>query len=79
MVWVIAVAPLTVFPQTKISLPKNKYKVEDDIKLGRDASAQVDQQFPILNDAQVTRYVQDVERTAGRVHSSAISPVTVSI
>lgn len=60
MVWVIAVAPLTVFPQTKISLPKNKYKVEDDIKLGRDASAQVDQQFPILNDAQVTRYVQDV-------------------
>ena len=60
MIWMMALAPIAAYAQTKVSLPKNKYKVEDDLKLGRDASVQIDQQFPILNDAQVTRYVQDV-------------------
>ncbi len=57
---VLTMLPLLATAQTRVSLPKNKYKVQDDVKLGRDASAQVEQQFPILNDAQAQRYVESV-------------------
>ncbi len=54
--------------QTRIDIPKNKYKVQDDIKLGNDASRQVEQQFPILNDADATNYVESVgERLVARI------------
>ncbi len=52
--------PFAAFSQTRIVAPKNKYKVQDDIKLGNDASSQVEKQFPILNDADATRYVANV-------------------
>ncbi len=62
MVMLLAVvsAPITAFSQTKISMPKNKYKIQDDIKLGREASVEAEKQFPVLNDTQSTRYVQQV-------------------
>lgn len=56
-IWVV---PITAIAQTKISAPKNKYKVQDDIKLGNDAAVEIDRQFPILNDADATRYVTRV-------------------
>jgi len=56
------IIPLAAFGQTRISMPKNKYKIQDDIKIGRQASAEVEQQMPILNDYEATRYVQDVGR-----------------
>ena len=58
MIWTLAVLPLAA--QTRVTMPKNKYKVQDDVKLGRDASRQVEQQFPLLNDSQTERYVEDV-------------------
>jgi Zn-dependent protease with chaperone function len=60
VVWTLLILPSAGFGQTRISMPRNKYKVQDDVKLGRDASRQVEQQMPILNDAQATRYVQEV-------------------
>ena len=65
LLWTTAVMPLAAFGQTRIVAPKNKYKVQDDVKLGREAAAQVEQQMPILNDAEATRYVAQVgERLA---------------
>ena len=58
MIWTLAVLPLAA--QTRVTMPKNKYKVQDDVKLGRDASRQVEQQFPLLNDSLTERYVEDV-------------------
>lgn len=58
----LAVAPMAVTAQTKISMPKNKYKVEDDVKIGAEYSAKVDNEFPILNDSVSTNYIQDVGR-----------------
>jgi beta-barrel assembly-enhancing protease len=52
--------PVAVFPQTRIALHSNKYKVTDDVKLGRQAAAEAEQQFPILNDSDVTSYVSRV-------------------
>lgn len=52
--------PLSVFAQTQIKLHSNKYSIQDDIKLGRQAAAEAEQQFPILNDSQATNYVSRV-------------------
>ncbi len=53
-------APLAAFGQSRITMPKNKYKVEDDVKLGRQAAAEAEKQFPILRDQTVTNYVESV-------------------
>jgi Zn-dependent protease with chaperone function len=60
LLWTMVMMPLAAIGQTRIVAPKNKYKVQDDVKLGRDAARQVEQQMPILNDAEATRYVQQV-------------------
>ena len=53
--------PLAVAAQTtRISAPKNKYKVQDDVRLGNDVSRQIEQQFPVLRDDDVTEYVAGV-------------------
>src|SRR5882724_4244796 len=52
--------PVAVFSQTKISYHGNKYKPTDDVKVGRQAAAEVEQKLPILNDSQTTNYVSRV-------------------
>lgn len=56
----LSLMPLAVTAQTRVNMPKNKYKVQDDVKIGREASVEVEKQFPILNDAQAQRYVQSI-------------------
>ena len=60
LLWSLFVLPIATMAQTAVRMPKNKYKVQDDVKLGVDASRQVEQQFPILNDGMVDNYVEDV-------------------
>lgn len=55
-----AILPLAAMAQTSVSLPKNRYKVQDDVDLGRKTAAQVEQQFPILNDSDATAYISRV-------------------
>lgn len=55
-----AMMPLVSAAQTRVNLPKNKYKIQDDVKLGNDAARQVERQFPILNDAQAQAYIESV-------------------
>ena len=57
---VLVALPLTAFAQTKISYHSNKYKVTDDVQLGRQAAAEAEQQFPLLRDPQVASYVESV-------------------
>src|ERR1043166_9358935 len=64
--WVALVA-LTVMPfsalaQTQIKYHSNKYSVQDDIKLGRQAAQQAESQFPLLRDETVRGYVETVGR-----------------
>lgn len=59
---------LTTFGQTQISMPKNKKKIEEDLKIGRQAAAEVERQMPMLNDPASMRYIQDVgDRLAAAV------------
>ncbi len=54
--------PLATVAQTKISYHSNKYSVQDDVKVGRQAAAEAESQLPILRDAEVTDYVAAVGR-----------------
>lgn len=56
----IIVTPSAALAQTQIKLHSNRYKVADDVKLGRQAAAEVEQKFPLLRDAEVQRYVESV-------------------
>ncbi|HSE31320.1 MAG TPA: M48 family metallopeptidase [Pyrinomonadaceae bacterium] len=62
--WIVIVAfcamPSSLIAQTQIKYHSNKYKVEDDVKLGRQAAAEVEQQLPLLRDAEVERYVERI-------------------
>ncbi len=48
--------------QTAVTAPKNKYTPKQDVELGREAAAQVEQQLPILNDGNITEYVDNIGR-----------------
>jgi Zn-dependent protease with chaperone function len=54
------VMPLAALGQTRIEMPKNKYSVSDDVKVGQQAAQQVYQQMPILRDSAARDYVNKV-------------------
>jgi Zn-dependent protease with chaperone function len=56
----VAVATTVSLAQTKVTAPKNKYSVQDDVKLGREAAAEVEKQMPMLRDERVDGYVERV-------------------
>jgi len=56
--------------QTRIVAPKNSYSLADDVKLGREAAAEVTKELPLLNDQRTEDYVE----TVGRTLAAAIPP-----
>jgi hypothetical protein len=67
---VACVLTLSSGAQTKITAPKNNYSPADDVKLGREAAAEVAKELPMLNDQRVDDYVE----TIGRTLAAAIPP-----
>jgi beta-barrel assembly-enhancing protease len=47
----------TIAAQTAIKPPKNRYKPEDDVKLGREAAAEVRKQYPVVENGQIATYL----------------------
>lgn len=60
LVWTILIAPLATLAQTRVEVPRNKYPVSKDVEIGRQSVVEVEKQMPVLNDAEVTNYVQSV-------------------
>ena len=56
----ISVMPFSALAQTQIKYHSNKYSVQDDVKLGRQAAQEAESQFPLLRDEQVRGYVENV-------------------
>src|SRR5687767_13733699 len=54
------VASLALGAQSKITAPSNKYSPAEDVKLGREAAQEVEQQLPMLRDDQVDDYVENI-------------------
>ena len=71
----ISVMPFSAIAQTQIKLHSNKYSVQDDVKLGREAARQAEAQFPLLQDNEVQNYVSRVgERLAANIPSQFRHP-----
>jgi hypothetical protein len=56
----IVFMPLATLAQTQIKLHGNKFKPQEDVRLGRQAAAEAEQQFPLLRDGDVSGYVERV-------------------
>jgi len=56
----LVATPLATLAQTQIKYHSNKYSPSDDVKLGRQAAAEAEQQFPLVRDPEVQRYVESV-------------------
>src|SRR5690242_12320935 len=48
--------------QTQITAPKNKYTPADDVKLGQEASQQVQKEMPVMRDDAVNSYLNEIGR-----------------
>ncbi len=60
LVALIASGSLAVSPalaQTNIKLPKNKYTVEQDVQIGREAAAEVRKEYPIIKNDRIEDYL----------------------
>ena len=60
--WFLASCAAVVFlqlaaAQTKIVAPRNKYTPEQDVKLGREAAAEIRKQYPVIADAALAGYL----------------------
>ena len=44
--------------QTRITAPKNKFTPEQDVKLGREAAAEIRKQYPVVTDAALAGYLE---------------------
>ena len=62
LVFTMMAMPFAAIAQTQIKAPKNKYKVQDDVKAGREYSVQVEKEMPILRDTDSTAYLESVGR-----------------
>lgn len=62
MVLAVFAMPYTAMAQTRISYHSNRYSPADDVKVGQQVAAEVEQQMPVLRDAQSTAYVEEVGR-----------------
>lgn len=56
----IVLVPVATFGQTQIKYHSNKFSLQEDVRLGRQAAAEAEQQFPLLRDAEVGAYVERV-------------------
>src|SRR6185369_10821219 len=60
IVLAIVLTPIAAFGQTQIKLHSNKFSPAEDVRLGQQAAAEAEQQFPLLRDSQVSSYVERV-------------------
>ncbi len=49
--------------QTVITPPKNKYTPQQDVDLGKEAAAEVRQQYPVITDEQISGYLDRAGRS----------------
>ncbi|HUQ88368.1 MAG TPA: M48 family metallopeptidase [Vicinamibacterales bacterium] len=62
LVIILTLTATSVFAQTKITPPKNKYTPQQDVQIGREAAQEVRQHYPIVNDDGVEEYLDRLGR-----------------
>ena len=56
----VCVSAAGLHAQTAVKLPKNRYTPEQDVKLGREAAAEVLRQYPIIKDEKIAQYLTEL-------------------
>jgi Zn-dependent protease with chaperone function len=65
-----------VFAQTEVKLPKNRYTPKQDVELGKEAAAEVRQQYPIIDNQRIARYLTGLgDRLVAAAPSNLKEPV----
>jgi Zn-dependent protease with chaperone function len=71
----ISVMPLSALAQTQLKYHSNRFSIQDDVKLGRQAAQEAESQFPLLRDEEVQSYVERVgERLVSAIPSQFQHP-----
>ena len=79
MASVMAFMPIaSMAQQTRIKAPKNKYSVQDDVKLGSQAAVEIERKFPILRDGDATDYVERIGQTLVDGIPDSVNAVSVT-
>ena len=58
----LALSVATASAQTKITAPKNKYTVADDVKVGQEAAREVEKELPVMRDERINSYLNNIGR-----------------
>jgi Zn-dependent protease with chaperone function len=53
----VGVSVTTLTAQTAVKLPKNRYTPQQDVELGRQAAAEVREQYPVISDERIANYL----------------------
>lgn len=60
---VIAFSTSVAAAQTRIDIPDNKYSLHDDVQIGREAAAEIEQQLPLIPERSYSEnYIESVGR-----------------
>lgn len=62
-----ALCAAVVVAQTRVDPPKNKYKLEQDVEIGKEAADQARRELPLLNDDLISGYIEDLGERLTRV------------
>src|SRR5262249_1376348 len=54
---VVSLSITVLLAQTQIKLPKNKYTPEQDVKLGKEAAAEVRKEYPVIHNEKIASYL----------------------
>ena len=57
LVAVLAVSLTGTYAQSVIKLPKNRFTPDQDVKIGLEGAAEVRQQYPVISDEKIARYL----------------------
>src|SRR3954462_6783007 len=60
MVAVLAIMPIASFAQTNVKAGFNLFSPQQDVEIGQQSAQEAQQQLPLLNDAQVNAYVNNI-------------------
>jgi Zn-dependent protease with chaperone function len=73
---VASVVATTLVAQTAIKVPKNRYTPEQDVELGREAAAEVREQYPIIKEERIARYLTELgDRLVAQAPAELNKPV----
>ena len=57
VVFILITSIVVLSAQTAVKPPKNRYTPEQDVKLGREAAAEVRKEYPVIDDQRIVKYL----------------------